>query len=150
MSAFQNSQKLALAVIAATLVACVTALLSGFVEVIFELVGSVNALTEPSVYEVGLYIGVAAMAVASFVCPLLFVIVGLPLYALLLRLRWVDAWHFAVVGVGVSSLTAVGAYIAFPIDRDLAVPLVIVGGTFASLAFWYVARPDRLARQPVS
>src|SRR5262249_31536181 len=109
MSKRQSNGKLTLGVIVATLAASVTALLSGFVYLLAEFARSVDASGAPTFYVASLYVGVVAMTATFIVCPILFVTIGLPLYALSLRLNWVSIWHYAATGFGVSCIAAAGA-----------------------------------------
>lgn len=141
MSGPASAGRLARAITAASLAACLTALLSGFVYVYKFSDGLITAASDPTFYQAGFYVGLIAMTISLLACLLLFSILGLPLYRLSLRLRWVRAWQYAVVGFGVSCFAAIGAFLTFPLDREFAVPLTMIGGTIATLAFWSVARP---------
>ena len=137
-----STNAISLAVAAATGAACATALLGGLIYNA-TFVRSPGDLLDPSFYAATLYVGGVAAMVAAVICPLLFVVIGLPLHALSRRHHWVGVWAYASVGLAISSVAAIAAVFAFPLDRDLAMPLTIVGGTVATLAFWIVARPDK-------
>ena len=141
MSTPVSSERLWPAVVAATSAACVTAFLSGFVYAA-QFGAFLDAIADRSFYQVGVYVGLIAMTVTVFACPFVFTIVGLPMFRLSLRLRWVRAWQYVLVGFGVSCLAAIGVFFALPLDRHFAVPLTIVSGTVATLTFWFVVRPD--------
>jgi hypothetical protein len=131
-----------LAVTAATAAACVTSLLAGLIYTL-RFVRSPGDFLDPSFYGMTFYVGAIAATVAALVCPLMFVAIGLPLHALARRHKWTSVWVYAVVGLAVSSVAAIAALFVFPLDRDIVVPLTVVGGTVATLTFWIVARPDK-------
>jgi hypothetical protein len=133
-----------LAIAAATVAACATSLLAGFIDTL-RFLHSPKDFLDPSFYGATFYVGAIAATVAALVCPLLFIVIGLPLHALALRRRWTSVWAYEAVGFAVSCVAAIVALFAFPLDRAFAVPLTVLGGAIATLAFWIVARPDKQA-----
>jgi uncharacterized membrane protein len=137
-------EKQHLAVVVASLTACMAALLAGFIYV-GQSARSLMELADASYFGASFYVGFVAMVVAAVVCPVVFTLVGLPLHRLSLKRGWVLPQHYLLVGFCVSCLAAIAAFFLLPLDRALAVPLTIAAGTLATAAFWYVARPDRQA-----
>jgi hypothetical protein len=136
------TDEIPLAVAAATAGACATSLLAGLVYTL-RFVRSAGDVLDPSFYEAIFYVGIIAATVAAVVCPLLFVVIGLPLHALACRQKWTSVWAYAAVGLAVSCVAAIAVQFALPLSRDIAVPLTVVGGSVATLTFWMVARPDK-------
>jgi hypothetical protein len=135
-------RRIPLAVAAAAAAACATSLLSGLIYSI-TLIGSPSDFLDPSFYGVSFYVGAVAATVAAVACPILFVLVGLPLHALAVRRKWTSVWAYTVVGLAVSCVAASAALFVFPFDAAIAVPLTAVGGCVAAVVFWMVARPDK-------
>lgn len=142
MSRRASDEKLTLAVVIATFAACVTGLVAGFAYVLESSGDLHEAIRDPTYYQASFTVGLVAVGVIVLICPLLFIIVGLHLYRLSVQRSWVSMWHYAATGVGVSCVAAIGAFLVFETDRQLAVPLTVIGGTIATLVFWAVARPD--------
>jgi hypothetical protein len=138
-----SDEQLTLAVVIGTFAAGVTALIAGFAYVLQSSEDLHEAIRDPTYYQASFAVGLTAVGVIVLVCPLLFIIVGLRLYRLSVRRGLVSIWQYAATGVGVSGVAAIGAFLVFESDRQFAVPLTVIGGTIATLAFWAVARPDR-------
>lgn len=92
-----------------------------------------------------LLIGAAAAYFTLGAFPIVFLLVGFPLYAFSLRIGQVSAGAYATVGAIVSCVVAFAAWVVIgkSLTLDLMLPCIVCGGTAATLAFWMVARPDQ-------
>ena len=133
-----GSLRLAAAIGVATAAACATSLLSGFAFLFVTSLGSSDGWMSIQQFVGGsLAIGVIAAAFAVVICPTLFVIVGLPLYALSIAKEWVSLPAYTFAGFA----TSVTATLLIP--SHFTALFLLTGGTAATVAFWLVVRPDQ-------
>ena len=141
MSALLNPRpiKLIAAFLVAVGVACAACFLTASV------ILAVTWNEEGGLWETAFLVGAVAAYFAILFFPPIAMIVGLPLYALSVRLGWVSGLAYASVGFLASLAVSVVGWIGLGPSptRFFLVPSVIIGGTAATLAFWKVARPDR-------
>ena len=135
----RSTALLAMAIAVATATACAVAFIFSFVFVL---------VTWPAGADGGLFsaclVGAIAAYFALVACPI-FVFIGLPLYAFSRRRGWLSAPVYVAVGATVSCIGALVAWLLLEFSniRGLVVAITIFGGTSATLAFWWVLRPDR-------
>jgi hypothetical protein len=128
--------RLVLAIVAATTAACAASFLVTLAFFVLTFQGEAQWFTSVPM-------GLAAAYFTLFICPPLFVVVGLPLYWFSLRRGWVSARTYVAAGALVSVIAvAVFRLVLPPLPGHLETALLLVGGPLSTLAFWATARPD--------
>jgi len=101
-------------------------------------------------WDVFVFVGATVASVAAVSGLSLFVVIGIPLHLILVRLGKASVWLYALVGLGASLLYCAAMFLAIQVgyltlqesDLILAVVVAILCGPLAEIAFWQIVRPD--------
>ena len=133
------------AIVASTVWATCTAIIVSVVYYLFPL----SADDKPAdVLRFILFVGGAAATISIVVTPVLFMLIGVPLYLLSKRIGWTSAYHYAtgafLVTIVLCALLWYGnvrPQTLQPKDVELAIINMLIAGPTAAIVFWKVAKP---------